>query len=613
MANTLKDKTSGVGIVDDGYIVPQARATDGKVYKLTNIEYDRMYNGFTGHSGTGWDGRNQTLTLLANTIINLSTLRVSGTLRVLQDGTGGRTLTINGTAISINPAANSVTYISFINFGSVDLFVNVNAIPIIGGDATPPTILSAAAINATTIRVVFSESVTATNAGWSFKKNGSPLGISSVSGSGDTWNFVVGTISNGDTILRSYDSATGNTIDVSSNELVSFTDQPVTNTLGDTTAPTIVSAVAVDTTHIRIVFSESVNVTIAGWSFKKNGSALAVTSVAQINPTTWDFLVATMAAGNTILRSYNATTGNTVDLASNELAAFTDQGVTNSITGDTTPPSVVSLVIENATPTKLRVTYNEALDTAFIPTNSNYILNESSPGSGFTGSPVVGSNYVELTLATAATAGAGYDLGYTGTAVRDVAGNQAGGFTTATVTNNVAGGGGSSVDLIATGTAIIESPSRIWHCSINDVAFGHTAKDATHIVPAGQSGGVRFCIDALYDVREIFLGLNNANAEVGYDQMKCSMRMHDADLIEYGSYNGSNNVRTDYGTAVSNNWYRLYRDITAGNIRFQTSTNGTSWTDLVTLGYYSAGDLYPVFDFIGSDARFISNPKLDLA
>jgi len=102
---------------------------------------------------------------------------------------------------------------------------------------------------------------------------------------------------------------------------------------GDVTAPTVVSATvplgAPNT--VVVVFSESVTVTTAGWSFRRNTSNWAVSSVAG-SGTTWTFTMATSASGGeTIDRSYNAGTGNTLDGAGNELGAFTNASVTNSI------------------------------------------------------------------------------------------------------------------------------------------------------------------------------------------------------------------------------------------------------------------------------------------
>jgi hypothetical protein len=96
-----------------------------------------------------------------------------------------------------------------------------------------PTVSSSAALTSATIRVIFSEAVTSTVAGWSFKQNGATITPDSVTGSGTTtlvFTFSE-TLLNTDTFLRSYNSATGACLDAIGNELASFTDQAVTNSI----------------------------------------------------------------------------------------------------------------------------------------------------------------------------------------------------------------------------------------------------------------------------------------------------------------------------------------------------------------------------------------------
>jgi hypothetical protein len=125
----------------------------------------------------------------------------------------------------------------------IDHAVNNNTVL---ADTTPPTVATKTTTSATNIRIVFSEAVTATLPGWSFKKNGSALAASAISGSGTTWDFTVGTMASGDILVVSYDSATGDTKDGSNNELVSFTDSTVSNTISpsyDTDAQTAFTAI----------------------------------------------------------------------------------------------------------------------------------------------------------------------------------------------------------------------------------------------------------------------------------------------------------------------------------------------------------------------------------
>jgi hypothetical protein len=120
-----------------------------------------------------------------------------------------------------------------------------------GGDVTAPTVVSATVPNgaANTVVVVFSESVTATTAGWSFRRNTSNWAVSSVAGSGTTWTFTMATsAANGETIDRSYNSATGATVDAAANELVSFTNAAVTNSIAgsyDSDAQAYITAASV--------------------------------------------------------------------------------------------------------------------------------------------------------------------------------------------------------------------------------------------------------------------------------------------------------------------------------------------------------------------------------
>jgi hypothetical protein len=202
---------------------------------------DYLMNTFINLSGSTWDlatSRKARKTATANVSLTLSNTEsgiTEGVLVFIQDATGGRTLQIDGNTVEVNPDANSKTVVGLLHDG-LSLVITSSGGATSGeggggGDTTAPTVVSATATDATHIQVVFSESVTVTTAGWSFKKNGSNLAITSVSGSGTTWIFVVAAMASGDTLLRSYNSGTGATADVASNELASFTDSSVTNSI----------------------------------------------------------------------------------------------------------------------------------------------------------------------------------------------------------------------------------------------------------------------------------------------------------------------------------------------------------------------------------------------
>jgi hypothetical protein len=99
-------------------------------------------------------------------------------------------------------------------------------------DSTAPTILSATAHgNGEHVIVVFSEPVTTDGSGFSVRVGQLASNLTVVSGSGtDTVTFDLSfTIGEGSTPFLSYNSATGNCLDLNNNELVSFSDLEVTN------------------------------------------------------------------------------------------------------------------------------------------------------------------------------------------------------------------------------------------------------------------------------------------------------------------------------------------------------------------------------------------------
>ena len=104
-------------------------------------------------------------------------------------------------------------------------------------DTTPPTLISSTVMNTTpsTLDLIFSEAVTITTSGWTLSASGGAVTVSSVaSGSGTTTpKFTLSrSITGGETVTISYDSSTGSTVDASSNELVTFSNQSVTNNVG---------------------------------------------------------------------------------------------------------------------------------------------------------------------------------------------------------------------------------------------------------------------------------------------------------------------------------------------------------------------------------------------
>lgn len=108
----------------------------------------------------------------------------------------------------------------------------------VGNDGDKPIapVLSSIQVTGTTsITVVFTSPVNATNVGWTFKKNAGANNPTSVSGDGtSTLIFTVPTIAAGDVVTYSYSQSTGDAIGVQYSYSLEYgdqTDQTVTNTL----------------------------------------------------------------------------------------------------------------------------------------------------------------------------------------------------------------------------------------------------------------------------------------------------------------------------------------------------------------------------------------------
>lgn len=225
-------KPGGASAINDLTDVTITSAAAGDTLEYDGTAFVNVNKSFTELTGTTWDGTNKYKTSLSgNLALTLNSTKVAGLL-IIEDN-NSHTLTINGTSVPIN--ATAATVIGFTKANGVYYIIDKDGltIAVAGPDVTAPTVVSVTAIDANTIRKVFGEAMgTVTIAGHSFKQNGVTITPDSVSGSGTTWNFVVSeTLLSTDTLLDSYNSSTGATSDAAGNELGSYTDAAVTNSI----------------------------------------------------------------------------------------------------------------------------------------------------------------------------------------------------------------------------------------------------------------------------------------------------------------------------------------------------------------------------------------------
>ena len=193
-------------------------------------------------------------------------------------------------------------------------------------------------------------------------------------------NLGFGTaFTSGQTVTVSYAKPSANPLqDPSGNEVADFSGEPATNTVGDTTAPVLQSAVVGDAT-LTLNYDETLSEfsvpAASDFTVKVDGSevSLADTGAVEIegNGTTVALTLASgVTTGQTVTVSYTKGTNPIEDLAGNDAADFTDR--TAGDANDTTAPSLDYAYV-NGTHSLLLV-FDEALDGDSVPAASAFTV-----------------------------------------------------------------------------------------------------------------------------------------------------------------------------------------------------------------------------------------------
>lgn len=237
MPNKKISELTAATSINGGDTIEISQSGTSKKATATTLKTYFGLDAFTALSGTTWDGSNKTVTLTANTALTFSSTKRNGILKVKQDGTGSRTLSINSISVPISSAANSITTIcyfyddvagTYIFSYDTNILGNVGGVG--GGDTTAPTVSGIVASDAHTITVTLSEATTGFN-GFTLKKGGVAMSITAHSfPTSSSIQFTVSdTMTSTDTLTADY--SPGDVADTSSNPLASFTAHSVTNSI----------------------------------------------------------------------------------------------------------------------------------------------------------------------------------------------------------------------------------------------------------------------------------------------------------------------------------------------------------------------------------------------
>lgn len=151
------------------------------------------------------------------------------------------------------------------------------------------------------------------------------------------------------------------------------------------------------------------------------------------------------------------------DVSSTYVISYDTNIVGNISGGDSTAPTVVSRTIENADPSTIVITYNEALDGGSSPATTAFDIIKNG-GTVVASGVVVSGSDVEVGLPTPAISTDVFTIAYTAPGVnpiQDAAGNDASSYGAAAVTNNVSPAGyDSDADAFFTAAGITDTTQK---------------------------------------------------------------------------------------------------------------------------------------------------------
>lgn len=158
----------------------------------------------------------------------------------------------------------------------------------------------------------------------------------------------------------------------------------------------------------------------------------------------------------------------------------------------------------------------------------------------------------------------------------------------AVVSGSTASGGPTLADFGFTSvTGITESPSTVWNGTLTGTPQYQNLGLSNKYLAAANDGYIEFQYVAT-DAESAVMGFTPTNAQVGYAATQAGMSIYSGQI-----YKDDNGTITNTGVSIATgNWLRL--NVVGSVIKIQKSTDHSTWTDVVTLGYTRTTDLHIV-------------------
>lgn len=320
----------------------------------------------------------------------------------------------------------------------------------IGTDKTAPALTNATMSGSSTIVLTYNEPLDPNTVplpgSFYVTVNGEARAVIATAVSGSTVTLtLIGGVLFGQTVILNYTKGDRATQDLSGNQAANISSRNVTNTL-DTTLPRPIGG-TVNGSIVMLNFNQAIaepnTYASSQFTVKLNGYPVYISELRSGGNYLYFSLGSAASNGVAVSVSYSQGSYPVVDTNGNALQSFTDFYVKNA--SDTSAPVVQSAIVSG---NKVTLTYNEGLDTAFVPGKASYSV--IANGTARTISAVeMANNQVILTLsstiASTVTVLVSYSPG--SNSLRDLNGNVAAGFSGLQAT--VSGSGGVSGQMSA--------------------------------------------------------------------------------------------------------------------------------------------------------------------
>jgi hypothetical protein len=279
---------------------------------------------------------------------------------------------------------------------------------------------------------------------------------------------------------------------------------------------------------------------------------------------------------------------------------------------DTIAPTITSAIVSNASPSIIALTLSETCQAQSAIASPGWTVTGSTSGSHTVNTLSISGSSASIATDINFVNGEVITISYSGSQIKDTAGNVLASFSNMNVTNNVA----VVVPSLTFGTKTNETvASGMWTNTAGGTAWNGTGLDAKKL-PAGQDGYIMMDTDG--SVHLGMIGFKSTNTEGDYTTFDVAIWVGNSTdsvpnkISAIDTVSGTpHSVRDAIWGYTAGNKVRINvhgrSDIATTQFDIEESSDGITWLLKATLNFKTVSDLYVVNNIRGDGS--ILNPK----